>query len=236
MENENNIQGIINKGNLELKIKNFKDKVSEVGKAVAYTVGTLTLGVGLIYGASRLLNVEPEKFWEGVPEIAMTPKSEYVVRSGDGFSTIAGYFNDASTSEIADAYNGRSAQIGDKIVYDSRKDDFIVYRNGNSLESLPVANTVKSVASSDSLERKISISVSAPKPQTITEGITSYTIPVNSGYGPWRVARELGISEDDVTRLLDGTQVMGGDKFYKIGDDYLALERGKVRVETELNL
>lgn len=228
---ENTIQNKIQKGNLELRLNQIKQKAKQVGSAAVKVGAVAALGVGLLYGGSSLLNKSPEELLEGVPKLGSGAQIEYVVESGDGYSTIAQYFSQGSTSDIQDAYGGNTAHIDDKIVYNINSDSFDIYRNNKLLE--PVFGLEQSVSE---LEQTVSAPRQHPKAQTIDEDITSYTIPEDSGYGAWRISQELGVDQDDVVRLLEGTPVMGNDVYIKIADDYLALERGNIRVQTELGL
>ena len=232
---ENTIQDKIQKGNLELKLNQAKQKAKEIGSAALKIGGVAAVSLGLLYGASKLLEKSPEELLEGVPRLGSNAQIEYVVESGDGYSTIAQHFYDGTTSEIQEAYGGNTAYIDDKIVYNISSDSFDIYRNGKLLE--PVSNIEQSPSQPTSeLEQTVSNSIEHPKAQTIGEDITSYTVPQDSGYGAWRISRELGVDQEDVLRLLEGTPVMGNDVYIKIADDYLALERGNVRVQTELGL
>lgn len=232
---ENTIQDKIQKGNLELRLNQIKQKAKQVGSATVKTGVILALGAGLLYGGSRLLDKSPEELLKGVPKIGSNAQIEYVVESGDGYSTIAQYFSQGSTSDIQDAYGGNTAHIDDKIVYNINSDNFDIYRNGKLLE--PVSDLEQTISQPTSkLEQTVSTQRQHPTAQTIDEDITSYTVPEDSGYGAWRISRELGVDQEDITRLLEGTPVMGNDVYIKIADDYLALERGNVRVQTELGL
>jgi len=223
----NKIQEKIANGNLELKVNEIKSKLKDIAKATLVTSVAVGFGLGLVYGGSQLLNKSPEEMYEGVPRVTQNPMREYVVKDGDGYSTIAQNFDSISTQDIMDAYNGneRAARPGDIIYTDGN--EVLVYRNDELLNLSEPSNSP--------VQRTIENIVQEENNLQFTDNLQEYTVPENSGYGSWRVARELGISEDYVNTLLEDSVVMGGDRFLLVDDDYLALERNNQRYQIEIN-
>ncbi|MBN2881248.1 hypothetical protein JXM83_04305 [Candidatus Woesearchaeota archaeon] len=247
MENTNSgIQGIIDKENAKLAVQKFKDGAARFGKAVATTGIILGVGIGALVVADKATDGKVSQFLQhNVPSVTRDVTVSYTVRSGDGYGSIAQHFDQEASDIKYDVYGGRdnAAQVGDLIKYDYRTDAFIGYRNGkqiNMVSNNPVERTIETVVSQPVAREQ---PVQTPRNfgnVDIEDGIARYTVPVNSGIGAWRVSQLLDdITQDDVLKLLEGTQVKGGDIFdviyNKKGDaEYLGLTRNGNRTYVEV--